>query len=144
MGAILEMDADGDGDVDVDEFGRGLKALQLQLSEAEVKQVFAALDADGSGSVQPSELEALLFGRELTDAERAEMREASSREARHTHEQGAGHAGAGGDKPPRDKGSLRGSLMKLVPRWLAEVGKGAVGIGDEPPAPRDSGSAAAA
>ena len=47
MGAILEMDADGDGDVDVDEFGRGLKALQLQLSEAEVKQVFAALDASG-------------------------------------------------------------------------------------------------
>ena len=105
-------------------------------------QVFAALDADGSGSVQPSELEALLFGRELDAAERAAMRAASNREVRHTHAHaqggsgggggGAAHGGAGGEEPPRDRGSLRGSIMRLVPRWLAEVGKGAVGIGDRP------------
>ena len=52
------MDTDGDGDVSPHEFEAGIQRLGLPLSKDETAQLFAALDADGSGSLEPAELEA--------------------------------------------------------------------------------------
>ena len=125
MGAILEMDADGDGDVTPKEFAAGLKALRLGLSPAETAQVFEALDADGSGSLQPAELETMLFGRELTPPERAAMREGADRERKHREAQAA--------PPKADKATTtRELLYYFVPQILREVGRGAIGLGKKP------------
>ena len=83
MGALLEMDADGDGDISLDEFEQGLANLRLELSPADARAIFDVLDADGGGSLQPAELETLIFGRELKEAERADMREGANREQGH-------------------------------------------------------------
>ena len=84
MGALLEMDADGDGDISLDEFEQGLANLRLELSPADARAIFDVLDADGGGSLQPAELETLIFGRELKEAERADMREGANREQGHS------------------------------------------------------------
>ena len=66
------MDADGDGGVSSREFAKD-EALGVALSSRDSAALFEALDADGSGSLAPLELEVLLLGRRLDDERRAAL-----------------------------------------------------------------------
>ena len=56
------MDRDGSGMVDGDEFTRGMKRLGLGLNEQQVVALAHALDKDGDGEIDYSELLAFLYG----------------------------------------------------------------------------------
>ena len=49
--AMLAMDADGSGDLDPTEIRQGLGTLGVECSRGAARAMFAALDADGDGSV---------------------------------------------------------------------------------------------
>merc|ERR1719316_2343843 len=98
-------------------------ALELFLRRKE--QIMGALlemDADGGGSLQPAELETLIFGRELKEAERADMREGANREQGHSETPPVA-------TPGKEKRSLGRSLVQMLPPFLMEVGRGAIGLG---------------
>ena len=83
MCAVMAMDTDGDGEVDINEFCDGLQTLGIELPRPEAVALFRALDSDASGSLEPRELEELLFGCQLSAERREEMREAANRQAKH-------------------------------------------------------------
>jgi len=109
--AVLEMDVDGDGEIELSEFRAGLRTLGVALSDDESAQLFATMDADGGGTIQPEEVEVLLFGRPLEAARRAELIASTSRSARHDG-RSVGTADAKGAAA-----GLRG-MLRLLPLYL--------------------------
>ncbi len=57
---LHEWDTDGGGTVSLKELGRALRALELPVSKADTKKVFAILDVDGSGAITYDELKRVL------------------------------------------------------------------------------------
>jgi hypothetical protein len=113
--AVLEMDVDGDGEIELSEFRAGLRTLGVALSDDESAQLFATMDADGGGTIQPEEVEVLLFGRPLEAARRAELIASTSRSARHDG-RSVGTADAKGAAAGLHAG-LRG-MLRLLPLYL--------------------------
>ena len=50
----------GDAEISLDEFTRGIRDLKLDFSDDQIEEVFHLVDKDGSGSIDHSELEAVL------------------------------------------------------------------------------------
>ena len=97
------------------EFRTGLRKMGLALSAIEARALFATLDSDHSGAIEPTELEQLLFGRTLTNAQRAELHAAARRDVRHRHEQGA-LAVMTPQEGRKDQGAS--GLLRLLPYYL--------------------------
>ena len=112
LGAVLAMDADGDGSVSSREFAKGMKALGVALSSRDSAALFEALDADGSGSLAPLELEVLLFGRRLDDERRAALLADAHRHTRHRADRGARRRDNDGG------GASVGGLLRLLPIYI--------------------------
>ena len=112
LGAVLAMDADGDGAVSSREFAKGMKALGVALSSRDSAALFEALDADGSGSLAPLELEVLLFGRRLDDERRAALLADAHRHTRHRADRGARRRDNDGG------GASVGGLLRLLPIYI--------------------------
>ena len=89
-----------------------MKALGVALSSRDSASLFEALDADGSGSLAPLELEVLLFGRRLDDERRAALLADAHRHTRHRADRGARRRDNDGG------GASVGGLLRLLPIYI--------------------------
>ena len=55
-----EGEVKGDSEISLEEFARGIRDLKLDFSDEQIEEVFHIVDKDGSGSIDHSELEAVL------------------------------------------------------------------------------------
>ena len=53
-------DLAGDNKIDLDEFTKGVHALKLGFTDAQITKIFGVVDADGNGTIDHQELEAVL------------------------------------------------------------------------------------
>ena len=68
-----DWDADNSGEIDVDEFGKGLKAVGIDLPNEQMRALFASIDKDGSGSISFRELNKVIR-EDVEKEERAKRR----------------------------------------------------------------------
>lgn len=103
------MTQDGDGSIAFDEFLHGLDSLGFDVHPADAALLFRSLDIDASGELETPELELVLFGEPLAEAERQKLKGGAARTQK--------HAARGKGRVIRDGGS-QGQQAKKPSPWL--------------------------